>query len=228
MGWFGDILSAAAPDLIGGAVSIAGNLIGSRAANERSAEATRASIEALEAAKARGVSAIREGSGAARARFDPTLAQSEVGLDLLRNIAASDPARMTPSQEIAFEDLRRRNMNNIAASGLRGSGAATRAIQEGDRRFSAGAFDTNQARKDRAIGTLEGRHADTVRNLATLDEGEGRSVANTEIGTGTNVASTLSSAGRYEAENTGNAITGSAGVGADTIGSLGAIIAREI
>lgn len=89
---------------------------------------------------------LRAGQDAAQTRLDTLSAETRGGTDYLRRVVASDPYRLTPGQETGRTDNRIRTRENVAASGLRGSGRAQVAvINAADRRFTDSAIGSNIA-----------------------------------------------------------------------------------
>lgn len=208
-------------DLVGPIIGAGSRFIGGRTA----ARAEREAAAITEAAKARGVAAIREGSGAAIETLRPMAELAPVGTSYFRRIMAAPADALTPSQQIGRADLMRTATNRLAASGLRGAGRSGQAVlADADQRFMAGAYDTNQRRIDDAARTIEGRGAQGVTGTANLQERMGTSIGNVEVGAGTQMANRAAEAGFLEG-------TGQAQLGADiggALGRLGGIFAEDV
>lgn len=77
-------------------------------------------------------------------------------LPQLLQIAQTDPSKLTMSQQRALDQLQRDMGARLAASGLRGAGrAGVAAANEGEAAFLAKAFDSNRARSDQAMYSLQ-------------------------------------------------------------------------
>lgn len=232
MGWFSGIgdalggvgswLGSNADWLVPAVTTVGGALLGSDAnadalkaqqnanadAQEENSDAQNKARAELAAAKQRGIRAIQAGTSGYRDTINPML-EADYG-----------PTGLTDSQGIQLEDLTRYGNASIAASGLRGAGrAGPLAVMETRRRFMADSLGTNQQRQDSARRGLAGIYAD-----------EGKSIANTEIGTGSQTASSLQGEGATNANlavQSGQAAAGAAtangSLWSDTLGSLAGI-----
>lgn len=225
--------------LIRGVTAIGGGLLGSganSAAAGRAADATtqaalinaQAAAEAraaMEAAKQRGIAAIRAGTQGYTDTIAPMLQERPVMNPTYRGL--------TDAQQIAREDLIRRGQNTLATSGLRGAGrAGVAAVMDQDRRFVADAVGRNDA--DRLSAARSARtSADNARaGLAQIKAQEGGSIANTEIGQGNRMADSIARQGNTTAEATqqvgtiqANAGLANAGVWSDALGTIGSLVA---
>lgn len=155
--------------LLSSAISAGANLLGAKLASDaqekeadRIRDASREGVQVSQAARDRGIGAIRAG-----------VDEQEVQLGAIARGAI--PGMLSPEQKIAMDDIIRGGQTSIAASpGLRGSGRAqSRIIQDTIGRTRAGFQAENQAKLDRA------REA-----IGQVRAGEGRDVANIETGFG--------------------------------------------
>lgn len=188
--------------IIEGAASLGGALLGSRASSDAAQTAADASEKAARI-YAQQMEAAREEFRRAAQRGIAELRPMRGSADIL-----------TPSQEIARDDLRRGGIATLAASGLRGAGrAGVGQVLDADRRFLADAYDRNRARGDQARGAI----------------------ANTEIGAGNQIGGTYGQQGAMAAQMAQNAGLYQAGSQLDqgqlwggALGSIGSIIADEM
>lgn len=235
----GNWIANNAGGLIRGVTALGGAYLGSNAnsaAAGRAADATaqaaainaQAAAEAraaMEAAKGRGISAIRAGTQAFADTIAPNLQERPVQLPVYRGLTAA--------QDIAREDMLRRGRTTLATSGLRGAGrAGVAALMDQDRRFMADATARNDA--DRLTEARRARgSADSARtSLAQVRAQEGSAIANTEIGQSNRIADNITRAGETQAGavNTAGQIQAggdlaNAGVWTDALGTIGSIVA---
>lgn len=168
--------------------------------------------------------ALDKGYGEAKDLYGRQIDQGAGGLNYLQTLVASDEARMTPAQTIGLEDLKRQVNNNLATSGMRGSGRAGQAVlADSIRRYIASAMDTNAAKKTGAAQVLAGVGNQGLTSTAGLAANRGQQDANIELGLGRDAASVLSGLGTGLAQDTLGA--GLTDAGFDT--TLGNIEARR-
>jgi len=152
--------------VIQAAAQVGGVILSSRANTDAAKQASRVAAEST---------AARETSQrAAQARFADIQEQTAPGVSHLRSVAGTDPAALTPQQQISLDDLRRDTDARFAASGLRGAGRSVVAgIRDVDARFMANALAQNQQRQDTAAGTLAGESFRAQTSAADLEAGVG-------------------------------------------------------
>ena len=119
------------------------------------------------------------GQDAAMGYFDPYLETGDAALARLAETMAVDPNELTPEQQILLRDFRGDQAAKLAASGLRGAGAAGVGAQmrsEADLR--AKLYSDNRDRADRATASLaqmgygaSGQGANMTMNNATRAAG---------------------------------------------------------
>lgn len=225
------ILSIAAP-LVGGLLSSSSNSSAADTAANASLESARLQIEANERARkefreaaARGIGAIRAGTGNYAATINPLLTPNPVALPTHRGLTAG--------QQIAHDDLMRDGRATLAASGLRGAGrAGVGTILDASRRFRANAADTNDRETRGEMRRAQGVADNARSGLAQVYAQEGGAIANTEIGAGNRIGESMTAdgraaggaaadAGQYQAQAT----TANGNVWGDAIGALGSVIA---
>lgn len=174
--FFGGNGGGVAGAIAGGVATLGGALISS-SANERAAEKSAA------AAKAQ-ADAITAGNQAAQQRFETVQAQTQPGLDHLRGVVTNSQG-LTPEQQRELEDVRRRSLDTISRSGLRGSGravtAALRGVEEG---YVGRAIESNRSRADAAAGRLANPYFDAAGNMANLDASTGRAQGSAAMSAG--------------------------------------------
>ena len=122
-------------------------------------------------------------------------------LALLRQQAALDPSKMTPSQQRAMEQFTRQAVANQAASGLRGAGrAGLAALNEGQGGLRAQFYDQNQARAQAAISALNQQGYGATSKVAEAEKNLGTQQADLRFKTGTNAANKLFDTGANVAD----------------------------
>lgn len=103
---------------------------------------------------------------------------------------------LTPNQTIAREDMQRRGRQTIAASGLRGAGrAGAAAIMDADRRFMAGAAETNDALNRQVEQFNLNRRTALRDSMGRAFQQRGQQVAGIEMQTGQQVGRSLERSG---------------------------------
>lgn len=209
MGWLSEGLSdwgISGKDIIGGLSSI-------YAAN-RAQKANTQAAQMVQDAAVRSAALQREGTQAAQSRLATLQQQGQPGVDYLRTVVAGNPATLTPAQQIAKERLARGMNARMAVGGLRGAGRTNAAIFKqtmGD--FDANALEANQRRQDSGASALSNIATSATTNMATLDTGSGRAMADSATRAG---------------EAAAGATTANAGVMAETMGNvIGSILARD-
>lgn len=181
-----------------------------------------------QAAADRGITAINSGLDDYMKYVEPLLApRTDVTMPVPQE---APPGRLSPAQQIAEQDLLRNTTSALAASGLRGAGRAGQAVlADADRRFLAGAYDTNQQRQDvaygRAADNLQRIQAERDRQDAIAQQiggtqaDTGRQIANVETGAGNQSGAALQTAANAGAQQV--AAAGRAqGAGVSTAGNL--------
>lgn len=198
----GDAASSAGSSVIGAIAPIARiatPIVGSFVTSSANQRAAKAAADASQ----RQTDAILKGQADANARLDAIYEESAPARGRLLRMSAADPSMLTPEQKLQREDVLRGATTRLAASGLRGAGrAGVAAINEADRRFTAGALSSNANRGDAAARTLAGEGLSAAGRSATIDYGTGSRLAGVyadqgdtnaglEIAQGKNVASTM-------------------------------------
>lgn len=147
--------------------------------------------------------ALADSNRAAIARLDAVRAETAPARERMIATLGTDPNTLTPSQMLGREDVLRSTTNQLAASGLRGSGrAGVRVLSEADRSFKANAVDQNLRRGDQAASQLAsiGAGANQLAaqtdsasgaRLAAVDQAKANDAANFEAGQGRVAGSTL-------------------------------------
>ncbi len=159
MGFFKDIASSG---LISSAANVAGGFLAAQSADKARDDIRDASQEAVrrgEAGAARGIDAIREGVATQEAFLRPT-------------VTTAVPGVTDAAERLAIEDLTRTGRQNLAAAGLRGAGrSGVGLIQDDLRRLKIQQDEADEARLNAVRETL-----------GSIRAGEGRDIANIEIG----------------------------------------------
>jgi hypothetical protein len=213
--------------LISAGGSIAGGLI-QGAANKNAADAQKDALK-------RQIKFLKESRDLANQRLDaskaaalgilsPYQAVGQPAIGYQQAAMNQDPSQLTPSQQLALEDLQRRINNNQAVGGLRGAGrAGAAAFDDATRRYMASAYDENQRRADTAANTL-----------TNIGYGAGRAASNAELGVGTqeagNITSTGSQVGNALANigsAQGNAISANGSIASDTLGAIAQLLTGD-
>lgn len=203
MSWFSDFLSGGSwvAPLISGAASVTGAVIASNA-NERASE--RAAQAAQQQAEE-----IRRGNTLAQQRFEQNRADAEPGMAYQRQMIGQAD-QLTDAQRAQLDDVRRVTGNQLALSGLRGSGrAAVAAVRRSETDFVNSAMESNRRRADQAAGSLaqQGFRANEL-------------AANTDAATGRAIGQGAMQAGLYDAESG----LANAQIRGRAIGDIGTII----
>lgn len=157
---------------------------------------------------------INAGVSRARDIYSGVQQETAAGPSYFREIFAQ-PNRLTPAQEQAREDLRRRvtESSQVAGSALRGSGRsfveAMRAV-EGD--FTNNALAQNEARRDAAARVFATPYFNSAGSAASAEATRGQQVGQAIADQGVNSANSLRSvadiSGSGRAANTGLIIQG--------------------
>ncbi|MBU8540175.1 hypothetical protein [Falsiroseomonas tokyonensis] len=200
---------------------------GQLAATEAQIAANKEARGEFRAAADRGIAAIRSGTQGYADTIAPLTQARPVGLTTYRGL--------TSAQQIARDDLRRNGMATLAASGLRGSAAGIRAVQDSDRRFVASAADAHDQDMRGELRRAQGNADSAVRGLASVRAQEGGAIANTEIGQGNQIAQSLAADGSAQANgltqaaNTqAQATTANGSLWGEAIGGIGSVIADSM
>lgn len=182
-------------------------------ASNRAAEANeRAAEQAAQAAQAR-AAAEADANRQAQARFDAIQTQTAPAVSHLRDVIAT-PEGLTPEQVQQREENRRITTENLARSGLRGSGRATvAAFRDIDSDFTNKAIAANRARADTAANQLAGQNFSAATRAAGIDQDTGASRGRA-IETG--------------AFNTGQADIANAGLTGQALGDITSILASDL
>jgi hypothetical protein len=159
------------------------------------------------------IAEIRTANANAARTLQPIAARATPALDYFQSVMARNPYDFTPGQQIELED-RRRIATNSVSPGLRGSARTnTAVINDVLNRARAGMIDTNQRRADSAAGTLGTAGVNATTNAASIASGQGPQVASQNLQAG---------------QAAGNAITGTAASGADTMGNIASYFANAM
>lgn len=194
---------------LGTALSIV-STIGSSAI---SSKANTSAASTVSASTDRQTDAIREGNQISQQQFEETKQAAKPGVDYLRTVVSSNPNQLTAGQKMALDDARRQTIGAISASGLRGAArTTTAAVNDVERRFNAGAYESNRGRVDNSAARLSTPYFSTANNQATNSAQAGRDEANV-----------LSGSGDADA----NATTANASQAASSLGALSSFIADE-
>lgn len=182
------------------AASTAASLFGASKSRKAEAKANERAQAELNAAKGRGIEAIRSGTDEAMGYIAPTVAESEGGGGYLRSVMGQNPNQLFPWQKTALDDTIRNANATLAASGLRGAGrAGVATVNEATRRATEGFQRTNQGRSDSAASSLFAANQAGRNNLSRLASGEGTQIANTELGVGSQNAGLETATGQANA-----------------------------
>lgn len=193
--WLSSFFSG--PNLLSTGLQLVGMKINADA-NKRAANIAQAGQRAQ-------ISAIQEGNRASQERLDAIEQQTAPASEYLRNVIAVDPNALTPSQNLALEDVRRESANRLAASGLRGAGrATTSALRKVEADFVGNAIDQNRRRADSAAGVLAGQGYSAAVRSAGVDDDTGRSVGQSYSDMGNTAAALESSTGDSQARVLGS------------------------
>ena len=121
------------------------------------------------------------GQGAAMEYLDPYVGQGNAALAELAATMGLDPNELTPEQQIMLRDFRDSQGATLAASDLRGAGAAgVGAMMRSEADLRAKLHAQNQQRKDRAVASL-----------AQMGYGASGTGANMTMGNATRAAGTV-------------------------------------
>lgn len=178
---------------VGTALQVGGDIAGyflGKSANKKAAKsASKIAKKQLKLEQA----AINE----ATRQYEETKTLAAPGVARLRQTVAS-PGRLTPVQADELQDTRRRTLNDLSRSGLRGSGrAVTTAFKNVESDFVNKALDANRQRGDQAASELAGPFFNATGQTANLvlkgadaesgalaDQGEaqqGKTIANANL-----------------------------------------------
>lgn len=209
MGWLSEGLSdwgVTGKDVIGGLTA----LYSARQAQDANTRAA----QMVQDASVRSAAMQQQGAAAAQKRLSALQGQGQPGIDYLRTVVAGNPATLTPAQQIAKERLARGMNARMAVGGLRGAGRTNAAIfKQTMSDFDANAQEANQRRQDAGAGALSSIATGATTNMANLDTGSGRAMADAALRSG---------------EAAAGATTANAGVMAETMGNvIGSILARD-
>lgn len=129
--------------------------------------------------------------------FDSGAADAMIGRAM-----TSRPEVLTPSEEIALQDLNRRTLNNLSVAGMRGAGRGGQAVlADTTRRFLADAFDRNQARSDQAANTIASRGERARGTGANIETGAANAMASDAANFGQDAAGHLLDQGAASTAN---------------------------
>ena len=197
------------------AISSAANLGGALLAKSGSDKAS----DEIRDASNRAINISRKGKTAAKEAITTGVANQEAQLQAIARGAV--PGVLTPDQKIVMDDVVRMAKNNLATGGLRGSGRAQSAvIHDVIGRTRADLYREDRDRLDRVRETL-----------GQVRAGEGRDVANVELGHAAQAGDAVTQGARASAPYT---VRGAETVGqgvidtARSVGtSLGGFLAEE-
>lgn len=153
--------------LLGSIIGIGTSLLGNRQADR----ANQAAAEQAAAAAAQQAAAIREGNRLAQQRFDQLQRMTAPGVEhQVNTIGRYSSGALNPSQERAIENARRRTLQALAISGLRGSGrATTAAVRDVEGRLLDNAIESNMQRAERASAGLANTYFNAANQAAGID-----------------------------------------------------------
>lgn len=221
MGWFTEILGSVAGPLIGGLFASDAN----EDAADQASGARYAAIDAMRDANRESIAAMRQGNELASQHLRRIEANAAPGVSHLQRIVASDPNRLTSSQEIELADTARGLNAGLARSGLRGAGrSVARVFGDVMNRTKSGMLDKNKSRTDAAGTALAVPSTQAVTAQANLASQQGQNEARIHSNFGTNQANMITGAGDINAAAT----TANGNIGSETIGNIiGSIFSRE-
>jgi hypothetical protein len=186
-----------------------------------------------------GVNVYNQSAQTASGMYQPYVNAGQPALGYYQSVMGANPYNLTPAQAIAYNDASRRSANNLATSGLRGSGRAVAAAQNDlENRTRAGMVQENITRQNDAASKLLGVGTQATGAQARIESDRGRYAAGAEetIGNanaraaeniGTRTADTTLSQGRAQAGAAegssvidANRGTANAELGADALGNV--------
>lgn len=160
----GNAVTGSLPSLIKGGMDIysAGR---TAAANNRAAaqaqQGTQAAIDAAKAANEQNQTLLAN-----------ERAQTQPGVSYLRSVTGINPGQLTAGQTAGLDIARQTAQNQLATSGLRGSGQGQLDVLRGlDKSYIGDAVTANTQRADAAAGTLAGENAQAGATAAYLNQG---------------------------------------------------------
>lgn len=175
MGWFDSITDffGGGSGLVQAGAAIANTIIADRA-NDKAADRAKAAAE--EDARLR-----REANEQAQRRFEEIQRQTAPANSYLRSVYAN-PNALNPLQRQQLEETRRTVANQLATSGLRGSGRAQVAALRGvESDFINRAVDANLRRADQAAQQQSSQGYNATSQMAGLDAATGRAAGDAAL-----------------------------------------------
>lgn len=223
--------SGGSGDWISTAFQVGGSLLGQHMATEANNDAAQAVQQANADAAAREQQASREaqqavaaGNAAAQARLARLEESGRPGVSYLRSVVAGDPAMLSPQQNVELQEAQRIGANQLATTGLRGSGRAVtgmlRKLNEGGR---VRMIEDNRQRQGNAATALSNLSTGATTQMAGIDQGSGGSAGNIILGSGRTEAGLITDSGSAR----GNALAANGAVSNSTLGALSGIFAAD-
>ncbi len=179
----------------------------------QASKANKRAAEIAAEAERNSTAAIVQGNQQAQARFDQLSTQGQPGMDYLRTVTGADPNVLTPQQQLQMEDLRRASTQQLAASGLRGSGrAVTASLRQVEQAGMGDMIAGNQRRSDAAASQLAGIGSNSQVAAGQTQQATGQAIGQGIQSTGNTLA---------------NAELANAGTNASTMGAIASIFAND-
>ena len=157
---------------------------------------------------------IREQNRLAQERYDQYTANAAPATSYLRRIIATEGGGLTPGQQLQLEDTRRASRNQLASSGLRGSGRATTAA-------------LRQVEAD-TLGNFATENRNRAQNAANLLQGQGLSATSQAAQTGVNTAIQQGQGITASGYAQGGSDIANAGLKGQALGDIASIVASDI
>jgi hypothetical protein len=168
----------------GGAAAIqaGGSIIGGLLGSEANDDAAKDYKQAVN----RAIAYQRQADKEAKAQYRRMRLEAQPGMTRMnQNIAYS--GRLTPAQEAEMNELRRRSINAVSTSGLKGSGrAVTAAVRDVESDARRNFLDDNARRGDAAAGQLVQPYFAASGDIANINIQGGQNEANAAISQGMN------------------------------------------
>jgi hypothetical protein len=167
----------AAGAIIGAGIGVAGNAMAAKSQKKSLKESNKIQQQAL---------------AQATKQYDELRADAAPGVSYLRNLVSVPAGGLYADQVAAQEENRRQGMNDIAHSGLMGSGrAVTASLRSIDSDFVNNALAQNRGARERAASQLTGPYFSAGSDIAQSIMGGGQSQANTAENKGNVTGSTM-------------------------------------
>lgn len=189
-------------DIAPAALSAGASVYGAAQQNRTTAQAANQANQAAQRAMEAELQALEQANRIAQANQQ----QASSGVRGLQE-QVSRGARLTPEQEMAVEDTRRKTLDALQGGGLRGSARATSAaLSDADARTRNNFMTQNQRQSDDAARSLSGQYFNSGSQMINIANNQGQSqsrgllqqgnnTANATIGTGNTIGRAIGDVG---------------------------------